>query len=55
MEFVQALLGLLLGWARPRQSVGKHIKNQAFGPAWTSHRPLRITDYTRRRHRRGHW
>ena len=52
MGILQGLLGALIGWSRPRQSVRTHTKNQAHGPRWSQHRPRRIEEYRRKRHRR---
>ena len=53
MEILQCLLSALTGWSRPRQSVRTHTRNQAYGRRWSRHRPRRIREYRRKRHRRG--
>jgi hypothetical protein len=52
MGILQALIDALAGWLRPWQGVRRHTKNQAYGPSWSRHRPMRIDRYTRRRPRR---
>jgi len=53
MSILRVLIGLLFGCFHPRQHVGDHRKNQAYGSRWSQHRWREIQPYCRRRSRHG--
>ena len=47
MQILNWLFSALSG--RPRQTVRRHVRRQAFGRRWTQHRRRRIERYSRKR------